>query len=95
MRKPDVATRRKQALVEVSVSIFKNVTPGVNFTKIIRAAFYRADPKSAKKTVNLSSFAALLGSACVKSAHRTLVKLTPGRDKRAEQQKEKEKKIGK
>ena len=29
---------------------------GVNFTNILRAAFMRPDPKSAKKTVNLSSF---------------------------------------
>ena len=52
-------------------------TPGVNFTNILRAAFTRADPKSAKKTVKLSSFIALLGSARVKAARRTLVKLTP------------------
>ena len=30
--------------------------PGVNFTNFIRAAFKHADPKSAKKTVKLSSF---------------------------------------
>ena len=29
---------------------------GVNFTNILRAAFTHADPKSAKKTVKLSSF---------------------------------------
>ena len=49
---------------------------GVNFTNILQAAFTHADPKSAKKTVKLSSFFALLGSACVKAAHRMLVKLT-------------------
>ena len=38
----------------------------------------RADPKSAKKTVKLSSFIALLGSAGVKAARRMLVKSTPG-----------------
>ena len=37
-----------------------------------------ADPKSALKLLNLNVFFALLGSACVKAAHRTLVKLTPG-----------------
>ena len=31
-------------------------TPGVNFTNSLRAAFRRADPKSEKKTVKLSSF---------------------------------------
>ena len=35
------------------------------------------DPKSAKKTVKLSSFIALLGSGRVKAARRMLVKLTP------------------
>ena len=53
--------------------------PGVNFTNVLRAAFTRADPKSAKKTVKLSSFIVLLGSARVKAACRTLVKLTPDR----------------
>ena len=52
---------------------------GVNFTNILRAAFRHADPKSAKKTVRLSSFFALLGSGRIKAARRTLVKLTPAR----------------
>ena len=50
----------------------------VNFTNILQAAFKRADPTSAKKTVKLSSFFALLGSAHVKATRRTLVILTPG-----------------
>ena len=42
---------------------------GVNFTKILRAAFRRKDPKSAKKTVKLAmQLFAFLGSACVKAA---------------------------
>jgi len=48
--------------------------PGVNFTNVLRAAFTRADPKSAKKLLNLTVFFALLGSACVKAACRTLMK---------------------
>jgi hypothetical protein len=41
--------------------------------------FYtRADPKSAKKTDNLTVFFALLGSALVKAVCRTLMKLIPG-----------------
>jgi len=48
---------------------------GVNFTNVLRAAFTLTDPKSAKKTVKLSSFFALLG---VKAGSRMLVKLTPG-----------------
>jgi len=35
-------------------------------------------PKAKKKTVKLSSFIALLGSARVKATRRTLVKLTQG-----------------
>ena len=54
------------------------LTLGGNFTIILPAAFMHADPKSAKKTVKFRSFIALLGSALVKAAHRTLVKLTPG-----------------
>ena len=53
------------------------MTPGFNFTNILRAAFRRADPKSAKKTIKLSSFFVLLESALVKAARRMLVKLTP------------------
>ena len=51
---------------------------GVNFTNVLRAAFALVDTKSAKKTVRLNSFFALLGSASVKAARRTLVKLNPG-----------------
>jgi len=41
-------------------------------------SFYtHADPKSAKKTVKLSVFFALLGSAGVKAACEMLMKLTP------------------
>ena len=43
------------------------------------SSFYaRRDPKSAKKLLNLNVFLALLGSAGVKDARKTLVKLTPG-----------------
>ncbi len=44
--------------------------PGVNFIKVLRAAFARADPKSAKKTVKLSVFFALLGSAHIKASRK-------------------------
>ena len=46
----------------------------------LRTAFTLADPKSALKLLNLTVFFALLGSACVKAAHRMLVKLTLGED---------------
>ena len=53
------------------------IISGVNFTNVLRAAFMRADPKSAIKLLNLTVFFALLGSARIKAARRTLVKLTP------------------
>ena len=54
------------------------MNPDVNFINVLRAAFTLADPESAKKTVKSSSFFPLSGSAGVKAARRTLVKLTPG-----------------
>jgi len=53
------------------------LTPGVNFTNIIWAAFTHADPQSAKKTVKLSVFFALSGSAHAKAGRKTMMKLTP------------------
>ncbi len=53
-------------------------TPGFNFINIARAAFTHKDPKSVKKTDDLTAFLALLGSLRVNAARKTLVKLTPG-----------------
>ena len=52
-------------LVKGDVILF--VMPGVNFTNILQAAFTRADPKSAKKTVKLSSFFCAFGICARKS----------------------------
>jgi len=52
-------------------------SPRVNFINILRAAFARTDPKSTKKTYSLTIFFLLLGSVRVKTACRTLMKLTP------------------
>ena len=52
--------------------------PGVNFNNILCAAFLLADPESANKLLDLAIFFALLVSASVKAARRTLLKLTPG-----------------
>jgi len=57
------------------------LTPGVNFINVQQAAFTIADPKSAKKTDNLTVCFALSGSAKVKAAHRKLMKLTLGRSR--------------
>ena len=51
---------------------------GVNFINILRAAFMLADPKSAKKLLDLTVFFELLGSARLIAAKRMLTKLTPG-----------------
>ena len=58
--------------------IVRRMSSGVNFIIVLRATFMHADTKSAKKTVKLSSFFALLGSVSLKAARRTLVKLTLG-----------------
>jgi len=55
------------------------VTPGVNFTNDLCAAFMWAYPESAKKSENLTAFFALSGSVRAKAAHRTLMKLSAGR----------------
>jgi len=57
---------------------FSLTQPGVNFINILRAAFVRADPKSVKKTDNLTVFFAFLEYSCVKAACRMLMKLTLG-----------------
>jgi len=51
--------------------------PGVNFTIILLQAFTSTDPKSAKKTDNLTVFFALLVSALINALSITLVKLIP------------------
>jgi len=54
------------------------LTPGFNFINVLQAAFMYADSKRAKIQSSCQSFFALLESACIKSAHKMLVKLTPG-----------------
>ncbi len=51
------------------------LTKGVNLTNILQAAFTRADPESAKNTVKLSVFFALLESASTNAARKMLMKL--------------------
>jgi len=53
------------------------VFPGIDFTNILWAMFACPDPESEKNTDNLTVSSALLGSAHVKAAHGTLMKLTP------------------
>ncbi len=63
----------QKLLVKVDI-----LTIGINFINILLEAFMFADLESAKKkTDNLTVCFALLESAGVKVAHRTLMKLTP------------------
>jgi len=55
----------------------KRPSSKVNFINVLGAAFTCADPKSAKKTYNLTVFIALLGYVQVKAARKMLVKSTP------------------
>jgi len=57
--------------------MLKKLTPGVNFIEILWAALTRQDPKSTKKTDDLTVLFVLSGSAHVKAAHKTLMKFTP------------------
>jgi len=52
------------------------VSPGVDFTNILRAAFTLSDPKSTKKTDGLTVFFALFGFSRIKAVCKMLVKLT-------------------
>jgi len=61
--------------VAIYINGLVKLSSGVNFINALRATFTHADPKSAKKTVKLSVVFTLLGSAHVKAAHRTLMKL--------------------
>ncbi len=57
---------------------FMQLTPRVNFTNILFAAFTLIDPKSIKNTVKSSVSLYLLGSARVNAVSRTLMKMSPG-----------------
>jgi hypothetical protein len=51
---------------------------GVNFINALQAAFEHEEPESVKNTVKSSVSFSIMGSALVKAAHSTLMKLTPG-----------------
>jgi len=66
-------------LLEMLILI--GLTPEVDFTNILSAAFTCTDPKSAKNTVKQSVFFVLLGFERLKTLRKMLMKLTPGRSK--------------
>ena len=49
----------------------------VNFTNVITHSFYARRSQKRKKLLELTVFFALLGSTCVKAAHKMLMKMTP------------------
>ena len=53
------------------------ISEKVNFTNILRAAFTHADPKIAKKDIQLKQLFLLSGSACVKAARKHVDKIDP------------------
>jgi hypothetical protein len=53
------------------------IEPRCQFHQHSTSSFACADPKSTKKTDDLTVFFVLSGSACVKSAFKMLMKLTP------------------
>ncbi len=54
------------------------LSPGVDFTNNLEAAFARADPKRAKKTDNLNVFFRFWDLCTLKLCAKMSVKLTPG-----------------
>jgi len=65
--------REKKLVWRKSISV-------VNFTNIFMLSFYAHRSRKCKKTDNLTVFFMLLGSTCIKTVCRTLMKLTPGVD---------------
>ncbi len=54
------------------------LTPGIDFTNIFTHSIKPVTPQSVKFKSNFQYLFTLLGSANIKAAHRTLMKLTPG-----------------
>ena len=53
------------------------VSPGVNFTNILRAAFIHTDHKKCKKDSQVKQLLALFGSACVNAVHKHIDEIDP------------------
>jgi len=53
----------------------------VSISSMFKHSYMRSDPKSTKKTYNLTNYFVVLGSSRVKAAHKMLMKLTPGRSR--------------
>jgi hypothetical protein len=67
---------RKKMTVKSAVS-FLLLGPGVNFINVLREAFTCQIPESVTFQLSHQCLFTLLGSACIKAARKTLMKLTP------------------
>jgi len=65
-------------ILTISLCLSNFFLLGVNFIKVLQAAFTRVDSKSTKKTSSHQCLFALMGPTHVKAACKMLVKLTPG-----------------
>ena len=59
------------------IQFVRKVSSRVNFINMFTSTFYARRSQKLKKLLNMTVFQALLGSAPVKAACKTLVKLTP------------------
>ncbi len=74
-----IAVGQMRQKIRVEICSVKERREGVNFIDFLQTAFTLVDPKSSKMKVKLTVFLTLSGTACAKAAHRTLMKLTQGR----------------
>jgi len=69
---------KRDSKITISLCLSNFFLLGVNFIKVLQAAFTRVDSKSTKKTSSHQCLFALMGPTHVKAACKMLVKLTPG-----------------
>ncbi len=68
----------KNISAKAACKMLLKLIKGVNYTKILQVAFSRKYPKCSKRQSSHMCFFAHLGSACIKTASKTLMKLTLG-----------------
>jgi len=64
-------------LIKAAPKMLVKSTPGVNFINVLRTDFARAEPKSIKKTVKLSTFLRFWNLSAQNLYINMLVKSTP------------------
>jgi hypothetical protein len=68
----------KNISAKAACKMLLKLIKGVNFTKILQAAFFQKISQRHKRQSSHKCTFALLGFACIKTASKTLVKLTLG-----------------